>query len=228
MTEDERELRDPALAALLQETFRDDPALAPAPGRTERIMRAVLVAGPRRQPHPFWASLAWGFGATAVAALLLVLIVGLGKPTQVADNDRKPAPPSLRPDRQQQHPMVSLRQIEKFADGTANSTPLPRPKQEPIPQVLRPKEKAPTVWEPAPRDNTPVVVPPAPDTQSVTVAAALYEAGNTAYQTGDYESAYQAFQDSYDTVPTPEAALSTGKALARMARQELASANPET
>jgi hypothetical protein len=221
---DERELRDPALAALLQETFRDDPALAPAPGRTERIMRAVLAPGKRRQAHPFWASLAWGFGATATAALLLALIIGLGKPGEQMVEQRPIQ--SNRP--QEQAPIFTVPSTDDIAI-VPDSTLLP-PKQEAIPApVPKPEEKTPAPWTPPPGEQheAPAMVPPAPDQQEVIVASALYEAGATAYSTGDYETAYLAFQDSYDTVPTPEAALSTGNVLIRMAREELASANSD-
>jgi len=116
-------------------------------------------------------------------------------------------------------------------NGDGDTRPLPAPKQPDAP-ALTPKipERPHGEWVPEPKtpDAPRPTVPPTPDKQEVTVAAALYEAGAAAYRTGDYETAYQAFQDSYDTVPTPEAALSTGNALMRMARDELASGNPET
>jgi len=220
---DERELRDPALAALLRDSYQDDPALEPAPGRTERIMRTVLASAPRRQAHPFWASLAWGFGAAAMAILLLALIIGFGQPGQKVVK-HEPVPPIHR---QPQAPKFDMPDIDEYAD--LDKTQLPQPARNVIPEALpKPEEKPPTAWQPASPRQEPVVVPPAPDRQEVVVAAALYEAGATAYSTGDYESAYMAFQDSYDTVPTPEAALSTGNALMRMAREELATADSDT
>jgi|GEM_PF-2113396 len=221
MNTDERELRDPALVTLLRESYRDDPALDPAPGRTERIMRAVMATAPRRQAHPFWASLAWGFGAAAMAILLLGLIIGFGRPGEKIVH-RGPDP-LIKPE--QQKPDFKLPDIDQVANGTQP----PRPKQAVIPDLApKPEEKEPEPWPAPARQEEPVTVPPAPDQQEVVVAAALYEAGAAAYSTGDYESAYQAFQESYDTVPTPDAALSTGNALIRMAREELASANSDT
>lgn len=228
---EERELRDPALAALLQETFQDDPALAPAPGRTERIMRAVLASEKRKPAAPFWASLIWGFGATTAAALLLALLLGLGgmwKPAKVAS---KGNPPVVAPNPQQQDaPPFKVQDLAHIAKiGNSATEPavrnLPDPDlkfQEREHQHKGPQPEPTVVQMPKPTKS---FVPPAPSKDEVVVATALYEAGTTAYHTGDYETAYQAFQDSYDTVPTPEAALSTGKVLMDMAREELAPDN---
>ncbi|MHB0939528.1 MAG: hypothetical protein ACYC6A_24295 [Armatimonadota bacterium] len=228
---EERELLDPALSALLQETFRDDPALEPAPGRTERIMRTVLAAEKRKPAAPFWASLVWGFGATATAALLLALLLGLGgmwKPAEMAGVDRKPV---VTPDqKQQQAPVFKVDDITHIAKGIGNPAPEPAHRNMPDPDLKFEEREHRNNIVPRQEPNVPQtpktpVVPPAPSKDEVVVAAVLYEAGTTAYHTGDYETAYQAFHDSYDTVPTPEAALSTGKVLLDLARQELA---PET
>ncbi len=74
----ERELRDPALAALLKAAFTEDAALADAPGRTERIMRQVLASGchPARRPST-WAPLGGVVAAAAAAVLVMILSITL-------------------------------------------------------------------------------------------------------------------------------------------------------
>jgi len=228
---EEREFRDPALAALLQETFQDDPALAPAPGRTERIMRAVLASEKRKPAAPFWASLIWGFGATAAAALIIALMLGLGgmwKPSGNPDQyaNGKGAVKQVQP--KQDTPDFKIPKPDEIANlaGIGNTPKQPTATM-PDPDLKVPERPHHDPTPPLPKAPvTPKsIVPPAPSKDEVVVAAALYQAGTTAYHTGDYETAYQAFQDSYDTVPTPEAALSSGKVLMDMAREELAPDN---
>jgi len=190
----------------------------------------VLAAEKRRPAAPFWSSLLWGFGATATAALLLALILGLGgmwKPAEMADVDTKPV---VTPDqKQQQAPVFKVDDITDIANG-AIGNPAPEPAHRNVPDPdLKFEERAhrnnivPRQEPNVPQTPKTPVVPPAPSHDEVIVATALYKAGTTAYHTGDYETAYQAFQDSYDAVPTPEAALSSSKVLLDLARQELAS-----
>jgi cytochrome c-type biogenesis protein CcmH/NrfG len=49
----------------------------------------------------------------------------------------------------------------------------------------------------------------------------LYSAGTAATASGDYESAYTAYQASYEMSPNPDALLASGKALEQMARDTL-------
>jgi hypothetical protein len=53
------------------------------------------------------------------------------------------------------------------------------------------------------------------------IAAALYSAGVAAQSAGDNESALNAYQASYDTVPTPEALLASARILENMGEQTL-------
>ena len=218
----ECELRDPSLAALLREAYADDPALAPSPGRTERIMRAVKTTG-RRGVHAVWSSFAWGVGATAVAAVLVAFILGMSQPrgTQIATPDL-PKPSVIVTDNSKQKP-DSAPKVPTFA--TVPQEPLAPPDMTIAKTPKTPvEEKAPQApWIDTPRDRQPDA--PGnnmPDHEEVIVAAALYNVGKMAYQYGDYESAYAAFEDSYDTMPTPEAALGTGNVLVRMAQEQLA------
>lgn len=223
---EERELRDPTLTALLQEAFRDDPALEPAPGRTERIMRTVLAAERRKPAAPFWSSLFWGAGATATAGLLLALMLGLGGMWKPDSRDVVKVDDPQKPVQQKQvAPPVKVEDVASLVNGASGKTPSQSARSTPQDPELTFTEREHRQVVPQPQqtvEETPTsVIPPAPSQEEVIVATALYKAGDTAYHTGDYEAAYQAFQDSYDAVPTPEAALSTSKVLLDMARQEL-------
>lgn len=210
------ELRDPALTQLLQNTFAEDPALQEAPGRTERIMRTVLAHREHRRAINFgWAvSLGWSCGAVAAASLMVVLILG-GDPRQTVSSLTKPAP-IVQPtyDVAQQAPKTAPRR---------HTAPVSLP--EPVIAWKAPQPIAPE------RDATPHVAvshkpAPAPIIATKTenhtdTAAALFAAGNAAYAAGDFENAYDAYQASYETIPTPEAILGTGQVLQELASREL-------
>lgn len=211
------ELRDPALTQMLQDTFADDPALHEAPGRTERIMRAVLAHRERRRAFNFnWAvSLGWSCGAVVAAVLMVILILG-GDPRQTISSLTTPTPVI--------HPTYEVaHEIPKAAPRRVSAAPAPLP--EPViawkaPQPATSERNAVlhnvVTRTPAPKPT------PAPATDAHTdTAAALFAAGNAAYAAGDFENAYDAYQASYETIPTPEAILGTGQVLQELASREL-------
>jgi hypothetical protein len=222
----ERDLLAPSLSAMLREAYADDPALAPAPGRTERIMRAVKATG-RRGVNMIWASFIWGAGATATAVLVIALMLGMsqvhvGKSgPEVADNDQKVKPRH----KVQQQDNTTESQWQNLVAEHNNAVPPPIKKEQKQPPIKKFTDRQQPAWTEMPKDNPreePKENIPVHDQDEVVVAAALYNVGTTSYHYGDYESAYTAFQDSYETMPTPEAALSTGNALEQMAREALA------
>lgn len=216
---DQDALRDPLLSALLREAYADDPALAPAPGRTERIMRGVLTAHRSRREWGGWSLIGWSFGATAMAAAVIAMMIMMAQPRQdIAEAIARDAhriavnPP---PNRQ----TSGTTQLEDIAAPFNVVKPLPTQDVPVTPRTPDAPEKPMNNWQPTPRPAPASV----PREQPVTVAASLYAAGTAAYASGEYEAAYEAYQDSYDTVPTPEAILSSGLVLQRLAQEALAS-----
>lgn len=219
--DDEKALKDAGLSALLRDAYAGDPALEPAPGRTERIMRSVLASVPPAKPARsagFWSVFAWSSGALAAAALVVALIVGFGlkKNTEMFANNTKPHS-NVQPKEQ---PPISLPRLKDIAQQPNGPTPEPNPQREQQWQTPQPRrEQQPRNWrneQPAAREReTP------PSSEQVMVASALYSVGKDAYNSGEYETAYQAFRGSYDAAPTPDALLNAGNVLIRMAQDEL-------
>lgn len=230
-TNPERELRDPALTALLRETYAEDPALEPAPGRGERIMRAVLATERRRAGvPPFWAAFGWGASATAAAAVIAVLLLG-GMPSRqnapIATNTDNNPHVTVADQPKETQPGKTLVEdnVKEFLPDTPQApTPQPnwRAPRPPLREVLpRPWQEKPA--RPLPRTNpAPATTPAGGQTE---VAAALYDVATIAYNAGDYETAYEAYQDSYAAVPTPDAILASGRTLMRLSQDELAAAD---
>lgn len=219
----EEELTDPALTALLQDTFAHDPSLADAPGRTERIMRFVLSA-PRPTPWVGWSLLGWTAGATATAAALLLLMFHATQlpliesptfataPAQVAIPTAVPATksPEQSLDIAARLPQPAVRNESAWEWKSPTTTVAVHPS---------------SPWMKPDEINTPPEtldgrVDVAEDT-TVRTASALNSAGSAAYAAGDYETAYQAYAESYETLPTPDTILHTGQALQRLAQDEL-------
>jgi hypothetical protein len=210
------ELRDPALAALLRETYAGDPALEASPGRTERIMRQVLAAA-ESQPRPArspWLVWGWATGAVAAAALVAVLAVSLfhAPAPQVAT---VPTHGTVAPAHVVPLPVTPPRTPIAKAPVVV---PAPQPavhEPMPSPAPATPREQRPT-------NKTTRPAPAAPAQTSTEVAVALYTAGKTANDAGDYQGAYQAYQASYDAVPNPQTLLAASDALLKMEGEDAA------
>jgi len=225
----ERELRDPALSALLREAFADDPALQSAPGRTERIMRKVMTSGVRPIRRGVnWGALGWATGAMATAAAAIAIAIGMLHPPQDGQiaNGNPPVTPAPTPavihkDISNNQPIVAVTPDDVLP--TVNEAP--RPKWEPIPEkrTVTPqlKSRVPEHTMVATADSANTAEEPENESP-VHVAAALYSAGSAAQAAGDYQTAYQSYQASYDTMPTPDALLASSRALQQMAQQDLA------
>ena len=195
------ELRDPMLSALLREAYADDPALAPAPGRSDRIMRKIMTSGVRPAPHYRWTPFAWAGGALATAALLLLLLLGGGKPDRDAivhlPKDKAPiAIPVVPPD---------------MEPGIASNHPAPVP------------EKVPAVRSQAPRQPR---LPRLPRQEQVavrsndtTVAAAYLAMAESATQMGDHEAAYEMYNAAYEVEPSSVTLMASANALERQANE---------
>jgi hypothetical protein len=212
----EEELRDPELAALLQDAFADDPALAEAPGRTERIMRRVLTTGVRPAPAP-WLAWGWATGLAAAAAVVVMLLFGMQQAPNVAKRDDLPPVPKEQPAPAPRTPLVVAHPPAPAPAPTppALKTPVEQPRREwRQPETPKPHTPDPT---PAPAPPVLATVPP-PAAEPTAVAAALYTAGSAAQTVGDYETAYEAYAASYETVPNPETLLAASDALLLMAR----------
>ena len=220
----ERDLHDPALSALLQDSFAHDPALIASPGRTERIMRVVLTAS-RRRRWAGWLSIGWTAGAAATAAAMLLLIVGLARtplvemtpiattpiiaPTPPARQAVAPAvPPSIL---DAQLPPPSASRNEPAWEWTS---PTPTIKEQSAPPWVKSEDEI--AVQPSAKTS-----PEIAEDHSAGAAAALNTAGAAAYAAGDYESAYQAYAASYETLPMPDTILRSGQALQRLAQEEL-------
>lgn len=222
----EYELRDPSMAALLRDAYADDPALTPAPGRTERIMRAVKAQG-RRGISMIWASFAWGAGAMATAALLIALIMVMSKPdgSQIATGTSSPPKNITNPGNIGHRQIADGPKEDSHRVAAPSYAPTVKPDNHASEQntaIIKQRQPKTIRQTPQPPRDTEPQVAPTPGSDEVMVASALYNVGTTAYNYGDNETAYSAFQDSYDTMPTPEAALGTGNVLIRMANEELA------
>jgi hypothetical protein len=195
------ELRDPALAALLRETYADDPALTEAPGRTERIMRQVQAA--QRPASTPWVIWGWASGAVAATVAMGLLALSLlGKPAPELATVTPPPVSAPVPAPMQATPLpLTPRVVARIPEPT------------PTPHITTPA--------PVPAPRPPVTVahapmPAAPAASTTTVAAALYTAGAAAHEVGDYEGAYEAYQASYETEPNPETLLAASEALLKM------------
>jgi len=217
--EAEDDLRDPALTALLRNVYTNDPALAEAPGRTERIMRLVLSEGVRPVRRPsVWAPFAWACASVATAAAALTLILALATPggmTGVLAYFR-PAPANIvAPD------STTPRVIAAHPD---RSVPTPIAihntlDEQPLSVWQMENSAAPALQKPAPQE--PAKEQPTVIEHPTFVAATLYSAGKAAQAVGDTETAYEAYKASYETVPTPDALLASGDALYKMAQESL-------
>jgi hypothetical protein len=217
-----QELHDPALSALLREAYRDEDALVDAPERTARIMRRLRASRPPRRPAPWtawvYASCASGLAAAAVLLTLRLtpspvtispgppsMTARVPAPTPASTPRPAPAPPRQRPD------AVLVDPGEASSPTWVTHTPLPAP----VP-LAPTASTAPTLaLAPGPA--------PASSEDSATVAAALYSAGSVAQVAGDFEAAYTAYHASYETMPTPDAILASGRALQAIAQETLAS-----
>lgn len=223
------ELRDPALSALLREALDDDAALLAAPGRTDRVMRKVLASGIRPPRRFSLAPLAWGAGAFAAAAAAVLLLFTVARlPLPVM-----PSAPSA----------PSLVTMPAPPNGRHPAVPPTRPRIEdiavaPAPVVI---EHPRTAWTPVaapphqpgagPRDRRPAdrsTSNPAVAEGRLKVAASLIDAGKAALDAGDYETAYHAYQASYEVSPTPDALLASGAALEQLTEEALDSGDLST
>jgi outer membrane biosynthesis protein TonB len=208
------ELRDPLLSALLRDAYAEDPALEEAPGRTERIMRHVLAGGVRPVRSP-WIAWGWATGMAAAAAVVVVLTLTMlqgPKPPRLVENHNVPAPTP---------------QVVPAPPESPDVTPAPLPPRE---LVNVPQEQPRTPWQPRPdapktpdTPKSPAPAPAAPAPSPTVVAAALYTAGSTAHTVGDYETAYEAYSASYETVPNPQTLLAASDALLQLAAEDTAS-----
>lgn len=217
----ERELRDPALSAALKNTFANDPALAEAPGRTERIMRMVLAAEkkPVRRPS-FLAPLAWAAAAAATAVFVVALAIGATRlPSSwnnsplVADGSSK----TTSPQTVAKHHPAPQNKIATVPQDQVFYIPVVRPQEDWVPQE-RPETPKQSKHPLTPKNSEKT---PEQPQNAVRVAAALYDAGSAAHAAGDLQSAYQAYQASYAAMPTANAILASSDVLGRMADEAL-------
>jgi len=218
----EEELRDPALSAVLQETFANDPALADAPGRTERVMRMVLATHvkPTRRPA-VWAPFAWTAAASATAMLVVALAIWMVRlPSGWHTQDQRLIA-QLRNEAAKgatKHPMV-IAHLPQFVAGETPATADNSDTAQAAINLDEPEQPAPA-WQPVPpQPKTPAVAEAPHDVAKV--AAALYDAGSTAHAAGDLHAAYSAYQASYAAVPTTDALLASSDALGRLADEAL-------
>lgn len=206
------DLRDSVLTDLLREAYTDDPALAEAPGRSDRIMRAVMASGVR--PRFSWAPLAWAAGTVATAAAAVVLAFSLQQPARLPDDNRVAAPaPHV-----EQTTQAAVPTDDPVVAAQPKPAPLPTVTEQPRPAWIAPRPTPKAVPAPPPTDAT----SPAPADEPTYMAADLYAAASTAHAAGDYETAYAAYQASYEMVPTPDALLASAAMLQRMAEEETA------
>jgi len=243
-----QDLADPALSAILQDAYADDPALMEAHGRAERIMRRILAIG-GRWAAPRWSPFGWFAGATATAAVAVVLVLAFFQqtpkqqiaidsprpvsPGPVVPTEEKPAlPPTVRKDnsvRPKKHFNNTVAPVEnKPAVTVAVKAPvIPAGKQQPEAKAPRPEHPRQPERESAPVPEVQIAqLKPEPaaiaqENVQIRTAAALYSTGTTAQVMGDYETAYEAYQASYDAMPTPEALMASGDALSAMASESL-------
>lgn len=205
----EDELKDPALTAMLRAAFADDPALAESPGRTERVMRRVLASGVRPVwQRARWAPFGWAFGSLATAAAVLVLLLRLM--TQQAGQQvvKHPVPPQPAPKLARKMPAPPDDIIPVKAPS------IPATVEHPQVAWNNHHEAAPEITETVSEVRNTAVVADV-DTPANT-AATLYSAGTSASVAGDYETAFAAYQASYETSPSPEALLASAETLERM------------
>ncbi|MHB9023937.1 MAG: tetratricopeptide repeat protein [Armatimonadota bacterium] len=216
----ETELRDPALTALLRETFADDPALAESPGRSERIMRRILASDKRpARSRAFWAPFGWAAGAVGLAALAIAFALGflhLPQGGQIARDPKvvpQPAPQVV----------VDNTPVNEKIEPINDNEPVVTPTTPDRPQRIATEKRRTTRLHPVSPEKRaperPVVTAAAEGSEHV--AATLYSAGVAAQSTGDNESALEAYQASYDTVPTPEALLASARILESMGEETL-------
>ena len=212
------DLRDAQLSALLREAFADAPALAESPGRTDHIMRKILSAGvmPMRRRLPWGLALAWASGGLALAGATLLLTVALLRApanhgTLVASN------PSGTPQTTTVQPPVN--------------PPVTPPAPTPVSDVAQHHVSSPVgtrvahgTSERHQRMAAANVLPATTDTDddAVKVAAALCETGSTAYSTGDYQTAYDAYEAAYQTSPTYGCLDGLGESVGTAFRQNIA------
>ncbi len=237
-----RALRDPALSAILKATFAGDTALAPSPGRTERIMRQVLASGITPRRHTFnWAPFAWTVAAAGAALLVMALSIRLVRlpagwgPEMQTTVAQLQTPPALHPQNSvTPPPATTIPTQDKFADtppatadANANANadvdanadidtapPVVPAWKAPAPEAQQPSE---TAALPAEEQNS----PEQNQTEIASLAATLYDAGSTAHDAGDLPTAYAAYQASYDTLPMPDSLMATSDVLGRLADDEL-------
>lgn len=224
------ELPDPTLTALLRQTYADDPALRESPGRADRIMRGIL-SGSGRWTLPHWLTGALGTAAVAAAVLLIVL-----QPPKLAPIAVHPGTPSVPSTQTAVNPSVPTvpsaphTQVVAVAPDLTPPAPVAQPRIHPRRHHLRtPVLPAAVIIAKAPLPETPPTVnagnPAAganTDTNQMHVAGTLYATGATAHSVGDFETAYQAYQASYDTVPTPGALMASAQALEELAHETIA------
>lgn len=205
------ELRDPRLAALLRDALADDPALAASPGRTNHIMRKVLASGvmPVRRGLP-WGVMAWSTSGLATAAALLILAFG-----GLHLSARHPRAVVAI------HPQTGVSVTQKNTSANSVSSPsdfswFTHDTDTTIAQYpAGDAQQQPSLLADEPADTTPT------DAAPVQVAIALGETGSTAYATGDYQMAYEAYEASYAAAPTPHALMGSAKALEQLSDQSL-------
>ncbi len=217
-----RELADPELSALLAASFAETPAMADAPGRVKRIMRRILVVGGRWSVSR-WSPFGWAAGATATLAMLLLLIVSrfgaLPTGPVVARYPRSNAPTPVAttaglPQAPGPEPVISPAPETRPVIAAVPSAPR-HPAHRRI-LAPRPPDMAGMTASPATEHSAPFS-----ESRRVQVAAALYSTGAAAHVIGDYETAYQAYQASYEALPTPEALQASSQALQEMAQEAL-------
>jgi len=225
-----QDLADPQLSSLLRASFADDPALAEVPGRTQHVMRRILpVAG--RWVWPSWAFMGWATGsAMAVAAVLLMMLganPALGPVAKAPIPSATPVIPApVKPVTQPVAPVTPVAVVAstpvalKAVPAPAKHiiAHLPAPATVPAPRV-RDHHRTPK----APEQRHPAPPQLADSANPVRIAATLYTTGRAAHVIGDYETAYEAYQASYDTLPTPEALLATSQVMEEIAQQTIAS-----
>lgn len=214
----DNDLRDTQLSALLREALADDPALAASPGRAEHIMRKILAVGVmpvRRSPR--WGALAWASGWLAAATAALALVLTLGPQFAPAGNAPEDAQQSAHAPAQLLTPSVPLPAIP----ATRNKENQPPE----MPWYAQPSDEGQqnALADAAPRTDMPYPRQPSisETAHPVTVASALSETGSTAYATGDYQTAYDAYEASYVAEPTPHALMGSAIALEQLSTQAL-------
>lgn len=226
MQNEERNLRDAGLTALLRETYADDPALMESPGRSERIMRKILTACVQPKRVFRWAPFAWAAGAVATAGVAVALALGgfhLGDGTNKGPVVELPKNKVVTPDvvKDEKAPTPVPVRAPEYAVNPPDVPPTPAPEvKRPQPAPRTPQAPRTKVPAPAPV-QAPIEVATKPEQSPVQIASALYTAGDAAQAAGDYESAYQAYDAAYQMNPTPDALLASAEALLAIGKATL-------